>query len=151
MKSIHLGAAAAALILISLTAPSPAAFGAADGAPGKMIELLDGLKYSDTTLGTGIEATRAHKVSIHYTGWLSNNGDKGRKFDSSVGGAPFSFTLGTKQVVPGFDEGVSGMKVGGKRTVIIPPELGYGARGAGGGVIPPNATLIFEIELLKVE
>jgi len=150
MKSIHLGAAVAALILISLTVPSLTAFGAADGAPGKMTELLDGLKYSDTTLGTGTEATRAHKVTVNYTGWLSNNGEKGRKFDSSVGGAPFAFTLGAKQVVPGFDEGITGMKVGGKRTVIIPPELGYGSKGAG-AVIPPNATLIFDIELLKVE
>jgi FKBP-type peptidyl-prolyl cis-trans isomerase len=146
MKSNHLGAAAAALILVTLAAPSMAA----DGATGKMIELLDGLKYTDTTLGTGVEATRAHKVTVQYTGWLSNNGEKGRKFDSSVGGTPLAFTLGAKQVVPGFDEGVSGMKVGGKRTVIIPPELGYGAKGAG-GVIPPNATLIFDLELLKVE
>src|SRR5579863_2286860 len=150
MKSIHLGAAVAALILISLTVLSLTAFGAADGAPGKMTELLDGLKYSDATLGTGTEATRAHKVTVNYTGWLSNNGEKGRKFDSSVGGAPFAFTLGAKQVVPGFDEGITGMKVGGKRTVIIPPELGYGSKGAG-AVIPPNATLIFDIELLKVE
>jgi peptidylprolyl isomerase len=147
MKSIHLGAAAAALILVTLAAPSLAA----DGAPGKMTELLDGLKYTDTTVGTGAEATRAHKATIDYTGWLSNNGEKGRKFDSSVGGKPLSFTLGTKQVIPGFEEGVTGMKVGGKRTVIIPPELGYGAKGAGNGVIPANATLIFDIELLKVE
>lgn len=151
MKFIHHGATAAALILLSLTAPSPMAFGAGDGAPGKMIELLDGLKYTDTVVGTGAEASRAHKVTIDYTGWLSNNGERGRKFDSSVGGTPFTFTLGMKQVVPGFDEGVDGMKVGGKRTVIIPPELAYGARGTGGGVIPPNATLIFDIELLKVE
>ncbi len=150
MKSNHLGAAAAALILVSLAVPPSMAFAAADGAPGKMIELVDGLKYTDTVVGTGTEATRAHKVTVDYTGWLSNNGEKGRKFDSSVGGKPFSFTLGVKQVVPGFDEGIDGMKVGGKRTVIIPPELGYGARGAG-DVIPPNATLIFDIELLKVE
>jgi len=90
-------------------------------------------------------------VSVHYTGWLSENGSKGKKFDSSVDrGQPFQFTLGAHQVIAGWDEGVSGMKVGGKRTLIIPPELGYGARGAG-GVIPSNATLIFDVELLGVQ
>ena len=88
---------------------------------------------------------------MHYTGWLSKNGAKGTKFDSSVDrGQPFQFTLGAHQVIAGWDEGVAGMKVGGKRTLIIPPELGYGARGAG-GVIPPNATLIFDVELLGVQ
>ena len=88
---------------------------------------------------------------MHYTGWLFNNGAKGAKFDSSVDrGQPFQFTLGAHQVIRGWDEGVAGMKVGGKRTLIIPPELGYGARGAG-GVIPPNATLMFDVELLGVQ
>jgi peptidylprolyl isomerase len=88
---------------------------------------------------------------VHYTGWLYNNGAKGTKFDSSVDrGQPFQFTLGAHQVIAGWDEGVAGMKVGGKRTLIIPPELGYGARGAG-GVIPPNATLMFDVELLGVQ
>ena len=88
---------------------------------------------------------------MHYTGWLYNNGAKGAKFDSSVDrGQPFQFTLGAHQVIAGWDEGVAGMKVGGKRTLIIPPELGYGARGAG-GVIPPNATLMFDVELLGVQ
>ena len=150
MRLIHFAGAAAAFALVILNTPVPAAFGADSGAPGKMIELLDGLKYTDTVIGTGPRASKANKVTIEYTGWLSNNGQKGRQFDTSVGGKPFTFTLGAKQVVPGFDEGVDGMKEGGKRTVIIPPELGYGARGAG-GVIPPNATLIFDIELLKVE
>ena len=151
MKSIHLGAAAAALALVSLTAPFPLAFGAADGAPGKMTELANGLKYTDTTLGTGAEATPGHKVSVHYTGWLYTNGAKGAKFDSSLDrGEPFAFALGAHQVIRGWDEGVDGMKVGGKRTLIIPPELGYGARGAG-GVIPPNATLMFDVELLGVQ
>jgi len=88
---------------------------------------------------------------VHYTGWPYNNGAKGAKFDSSVDrGQPFQFTLGAHQVIAGWDEGVAGMKVGGKRTLIIPPELGYGARGAG-GVIPPNATLMFDVELLGVQ
>jgi len=150
MKLIHLGAAAAALVVVSLTAPSPMV-GAAYGAQGKMSELPSGLKYTDTTVGTGTEATKGHKVSVHYTGWLYNNGAKGAKFDSSVDrGEPFSFALGAGQVIRGWDEGVDGMKIGGKRTLIIPPELGYGARGAG-GVIPPNATLMFEVELLGVQ
>ena len=147
MKLIHVSAAAAALALISLAAPSQAA----NGVPGKMTELSDGLKYSDTTVGTGAEATPGHKVSVHYTGWLDENGKKGKKFDSSLDrGQPFQFTLGAHQVIPGWDLGVAGMKVGGKRTLVIPPDLGYGARGAG-GVIPPNATLIFDVELLGVQ
>jgi FKBP-type peptidyl-prolyl cis-trans isomerase len=147
MKLIHLGAAAAALAFVSLI-PPPAA---AQGAQGKMTELANGLKYTDTTVGTGTEATPGHKVSVHYTGWLDQNGAKGKKFDSSVDrGQPFSFALGARQVIAGWDLGVSGMKVGGKRTLTIPPDLGYGARGAG-GVIPPNATLIFDVELLGVQ
>jgi len=147
MKLIHLSAAAAALILVTLTAPSLAA----DGVPGKMSELPSGLKYTDTNVGTGAEAAKGHKVSVHYTGWLYNNGAKGAKFDSSLDrGQPFAFALGAQQVIRGWDEGVAGMKVGGKRTLIIPPELGYGARGAG-GVIPPNATLMFDVELLGVQ
>ena len=147
MKLIHVGAAAA-LVLVSLAAAPP--LPAAEGA-GKMTELADGLKYTDTTVGTGAEATPGHKVSVHYTGWLDEGGKKGKKFDSSVDrGEPFAFTLGAHQVIRGWDEGVAGMKVGGKRTLTIPPALGYGARGAG-GVIPPNATLIFDVELLKVD
>jgi FKBP-type peptidyl-prolyl cis-trans isomerase len=111
----------------------------------------DGLKYSDTKIGDGATARAGNKVSVHDTGWLSNNGAKGKKFDSSVDrGQPFQFTLGSHQVIAGWDEGVAGMKVGGSRTLIIPPELGYGARGAG-GAIPPNATLIFDVELLQVQ
>ena len=146
MKLIQVGAAAA-LAFFSFTAPLIAA----DGAQGKMTELANGLKYTDTTVGTGAEATPGHKVSVHYTGWLYNNDKKGNKFDSSLDrGQPFSFTLGAHQVIQGWDLGVAGMKVGGKRTLIIPPDLGYGARGAG-GVIPPNATLTFDVELLKVD
>jgi FKBP-type peptidyl-prolyl cis-trans isomerase len=151
MRLIHLTCAAAALAVVTLTTPSPMAFGAADGAPGKMSELPSGLKYTDSKVGNGATATAGHKVSVHYTGWLYNNGEKGKKFDSSVDrGEPFSFGLGAQQVIRGWDEGVAGMKVGGKRTLVIPPELGYGARGAG-GAIPPNATLIFDVELLKVD
>ena len=111
----------------------------------------NGLKYTDIKVGDGAAATAGKKVSVHYTGWLSNNGAKGAKFDSSVDrGQPFQFTLGAHQVIAGWDEGVAGMKVGGERTLIIPPDLGYGARGAG-GVIPPNATLIFDVQLLGVQ
>ncbi len=102
--------------------------------------------------GTGAEA-RPGPVTVHYTGWLQDSASsdgKGKKFDSSVDrGEPFQFHLGGGQVIRGWDEGVAGMKVGGKRTLVIPPELGYGARGAG-GVIPPNATLVFDVELVKV-
>jgi len=116
-----------------------------------MTELANGLKYTDTTVGAGAEATRGKKVSVHYTGWLYKDGEKGKKFDSSLDrGQPFVFSLGAHQVIEGWDQGVSGMKEGGKRTLIIPPELGYGARGAG-GVIPANATLMFDVELLKVD
>jgi FKBP-type peptidyl-prolyl cis-trans isomerase len=151
MKLIHLTGAAAALTVLALTAPAAISPAAAQGAPGKMSELPSGLKYTDSKVGDGAAATTGHKVSVHYTGWLDNNGEKGRKFDSSLDrGEPFSFTLGGQQVIKGWDQGVAGMKVGGKRTLIIPSELGYGARGAG-GVIPPNATLIFDVELLKVD
>jgi FKBP-type peptidyl-prolyl cis-trans isomerase len=125
--------------------------GRADAATNQVIEMPNGLKYTDTKTGDGATATPGNKVSVHYTGWLYNNSAKGAKFDSSVDrGQPFQFTLGARQVIAGWDEGVAGMKVGGKRTLIIPPELGYGARGAG-GVIPPNATLMFDVELLGVQ
>lgn len=109
-----------------------------------------GLQYEDTTVGSGAEATPGAHVAVHYTGWLYNNGVAGTKFDSSTDrGQPFRFSLGGGQVIRGWDEGVAGMKVGGTRRLVIPPELGYGARGAG-GVIPPNATLLFEVDLLGV-
>lgn len=117
----------------------------------KMIATPTGLKYSDEKSGAGSEAVQGKTVFVHYTGWLSNNGSKGKKFDSSLDrGQPFSFTLGAGQVIAGWDEGVAGMKVGGKRTLLIPPALGYGARGAG-NAIPPNANLIFDVELLEVK
>jgi FKBP-type peptidyl-prolyl cis-trans isomerase len=105
-----------------------------------------GLQYWDIKVGTGAEAVSGKPVRVHYTGWLTN----GTKFDSSVdSGQPFTFNLGAGEVIRGWDEGVAGMKVGGKRQLKIPASLGYGARGAG-GVIPPNATLIFDVELLAV-
>ena len=108
------------------------------------------LQSIDDVVGTGPVATAGKDVRVHYTGWLHENGQKGRKFDSSRDrNDPFGFSLGAGMVIRGWDEGVQGMKVGGKRTLIIPPEMGYGARGAG-GVIPPNATLLFEVELLEV-
>jgi FKBP-type peptidyl-prolyl cis-trans isomerase len=109
-----------------------------------------GLIIDDVVVGAGKTAAAGQQVSVHYTGWLLFGGEKGKKFDSSKDrGDPFGFALGGGQVIKGWDEGVQGMKIGGKRTLTIPPELGYGARGAG-GVIPPNATLIFEVELLGV-
>ena len=115
------------------------------------ITTVSGLQYEDKTVGTGAEAQAGNNVVVHYTGWLQNtDGSAGKKFDSSKDrGDPFSFALGAGQVIKGWDEGVQGMKIGGARTLIIPSELGYGARGAG-GVIPPNATLMFDVELLAV-
>jgi FKBP-type peptidyl-prolyl cis-trans isomerase len=113
-----------------------------------MITTPSGLQYEDTTAGTGATATAGRRVSVHYTGWLWLDGQAGRQFDSSKGrGEPFSFRLGGGEVIAGWDEGVQGMQVGGTRVLLIPPQLGYGAYGAG-GVIPPNATLKFEVELL---
>ena len=110
-----------------------------------------GLQIIDTTVGTGATPRKGQTCVMHYTGWLYENGAKGKKFDSSVDrGQPFEFPIGAGRVIAGWDEGVASMKVGGKRTLIIPAKLGYGARGAG-GVIPPNATLIFEVELLGVK
>ncbi|MBL8330499.1 MAG: FKBP-type peptidyl-prolyl cis-trans isomerase [Rubrivivax sp.] len=109
-----------------------------------------GLQFEDTVPGTGATAQAGQRVRVHYTGWLYQDGQQGKKFDSSKDrGQPFAFHLGHGQVIGGWDEGVQGMQVGGTRILIIPPELGYGARGAG-GVIPPNATLKFEVELLAV-
>lgn len=119
-------------------------------AQSKMKETESGLKYVDHQPGEGTEAVAGNTVDVHYTGWLYVDGERDVKFDSSVDrGQPFSFKLGAGQVIRGWDEGVAGMKVGGKRELFIPPELGYGAQGAG-GVIPPNATLDFEVELLRI-
>ncbi|WP_131195207.1 FKBP-type peptidyl-prolyl cis-trans isomerase [Lichenihabitans psoromatis] len=112
--------------------------------------LTVGIRYHDEVVGTGEEAVSGKPVRVHYTGWLDDNGQRGKKFDSSRDrGDPFGFKLGAQQVISGWDLGVASMKIGGKRTLILAPERGYGARGAG-GVIPPNATLIFDVELLSV-
>jgi FKBP-type peptidyl-prolyl cis-trans isomerase FkpA len=115
-----------------------------------MTTTASGLTIEDTILGSGAVATAGQNVTVHYTGWLYQNGQQGAKFDSSKDRRdPFVFRLGAGMVIKGWDEGVAGMQEGGARTLIIPPELGYGARGAG-GVIPPNATLKFDVELLNL-
>jgi FKBP-type peptidyl-prolyl cis-trans isomerase FkpA len=115
-----------------------------------MTTTASGLQFEDTTVGSGAEAKPGQQVTVHYTGWLYQDGAQGAKFDSSRDrNDPFEFSLGAGMVIKGWDEGVQGMKIGGQRTLIIPAALGYGARGAG-GVIPPNATLKFDVELLKV-
>jgi peptidylprolyl isomerase len=140
-------AIAAAPASAQVPASPPAA---ANAQQGKTVELADGLKYIDTQVGTGAEAQKGYIVSVQYTGWIYKNGNKGAKFDSSLDrNKPFTFTLGKHEVIDGWEEGIAGMKAGGKRTLIIPPNLAYGARGGAGGVIPPNATLIFDVELLS--
>ncbi len=111
------------------------------------VKTASGLVFEELVVGEGNEASKGNRVTVHYTGWLTD----GSKFDSSLDrNDPFAFPLGRGHVIPGWDEGVAGMKVGGKRKLTIPPHLGYGAHGAG-GVIPPNATLVFEVELLAVD
>ena len=118
---------------------------------GKPMTTASGLQIIDTSVGTGASPKPGQTCVMHYTGWLYEDGKKGKKFDSSVDrNEPFEFPIGRHHVIAGWDEGVATMKVGGKRTLIIPPALGYGARGAG-GVIPPNATLMFDVELLGGE
>ncbi|HEV2186986.1 MAG TPA: FKBP-type peptidyl-prolyl cis-trans isomerase [Stellaceae bacterium] len=141
--SFRFAAIVAAFALLVSAAPAGAQ-------QAKTVELPDGLKYTDVKVGSGVEAQKGLLMEVQYTGWLYKNGAKGAEFDSSKNaGKPFTFKLGAGQVIPGWDEGVAGMKVGGQRTLIIPPELAYGAKGAG-GVIPPNATLMFDVELISV-
>ena len=138
------------MLAAALAASLPATASIAQTA-GKTMTTPTGLQITDTKVGTGATPKTGQICVMHYTGWLYQNGAKGQKFDSSVDrGQPFEFPIGTRRVIAGWDEGVATMKVGGKRTLVIPPTLGYGARGAG-GVIPPNATLIFEVELLDVK
>src|SRR6266705_7205671 len=139
---------------IALTESGSAQAGAAKapaaGGPTKVTgegtKTSSGLQYWDIKVGTGRMADRGNTVKVHYTGWLTN----GKKFDSSVGGNPFQFTLGAGQVIKGWDEGVAGMKVGGKRQLRIPPDLAYGPNGYP-PVIPPNSTLVFDVELIGVQ
>jgi peptidylprolyl isomerase len=138
-------------VLLALVLFAAAATQASAQTQGKTMTTASGLQITDTKVGTGAQPQTGQTCVMHYTGWLYNNGTKGAKFDSSLDrGEPFEFAIGQGQVIKGWDEGVATMKVGGKRTLIIPPQLGYGARGAG-GVIPPNATLIFDVELLGVK
>ena len=147
LRAPTLALALAGAILLAAGATTPAAA----QTPGSTMTTASGLKIQDATVGTGATPKTGQTCVMHYTGWLYENGAKGRKFDSSLDrGQPFEFPIGQGRVIKGWDEGVASMKVGGKRTLIIPPELGYGARGAG-GVIPPNATLLFEVELLAVK
>lgn len=142
-----LAIAAALTGVFAVIAPATATAQAA----GATTTTPSGLKIADSKVGTGATPKPGQICVMHYTGWLYEGGAKGKKFDSSLDrGQPFEFPIGRRQVIAGWDEGVATMKVGGKRTLIIPPELGYGARGAG-GVIPPNATLIFDVELLEVK
>ncbi len=123
---------------------------AEDVSADTLVTMPSGVRYRDAVVGDGAAPAAGQRVSVHYTGWLDDKGRQGRKFDSSRDrGAPFGFTLGAGEVISGWDLGVATMQVGGRRTLVLPPEHGYGARGAG-GVIPPNATLIFDVELLGV-
>ena len=149
---------AAAFAVALATAPAVAdevkpasAQDAAQKGESKMQKTPSGLQYEDIKEGTGASPKPGQTCVMNYTGWLWENGAKGKKFDSSLDrGTPFEFPIGQGRVIKGWDEGVATMKVGGKRMLLIPPQLAYGARGAG-GVIPPNATLIFEVELLGVK
>jgi peptidylprolyl isomerase len=139
-----------ATALVVVPAASVPTIAAAQTA-GKTMTTPSGLQIIDSTVGTGASPKPGQTCVMHYTGWLYEDGKKGKKFDSSVDrNEPFEFAIGRGRVIGGWDEGVATMKVGGKRTLIIPPALGYGARGAG-GVIPPNATLMFDVELLGVK
>ncbi|GAB0116083.1 FKBP-type peptidyl-prolyl cis-trans isomerase [Acidisoma sp. 7E03] len=141
-------APAAAALLLALSAAPLATQAFADSAPPGFTTLSDGVMMHDDTVGTGATAQSGHLVTVQYTGWLYVNGQKGQKFDSSYDhGQAFKFVLDNGQVIPGWDAGVQGMKVGGERTLIIPPDQAYGDQGAG-SAIPPGATLIFDITLV---
>jgi len=151
MKICPRASALVVLAVIAAIAGIATAAPAAAQPAGPALTTPSGLKIIDIKSGTGASPKTGQICVMHYTGWLYENGVKGKKFDSSVDrGQPFEFPIGTHRVIAGWDEGVATMKVGGKRTLIIPPELGYGARGAG-SVIPPNATLMFDVELLDVK
>ena len=146
----RLMATLAALVLTSMVSMVSANSASAQSAP-KPVATATGLQMIDTKVGTGASPRTNQTAIVHYTGWLYVNGVKGKKFDSSVDrNEPFEFPVGAGRVIAGWDQGVATMKVGGKRTLIVPPQLGYGAQGAG-GAIPPNATLIFDVELLGLK
>lgn len=137
--------------IVTLCLTTVMVFAMISAGQGKVNTTKTGLKYIDIKAGSGDEAVKDAAVEVNYTGWLYVDGKRGSMFDSSsIGRGPFKFTLGAKQVIAGWDEGVMGMKVGGKRELIIPPDLAYGERNVGNGLIPPNSTLDFEVELLKV-
>src|ERR1700724_874123 len=151
MRFRRLRASFVSAVAIALATIVIAGAGAFAQAPGKPMTTASGLQIIDTKAGTGASPKTGQTCVMHYTGWLYENGVKGKKFDSSVDrGQPFEFPIGTHRVIAGWDEGVATMKVGGKRTLIIPPQLGYGERGAG-SAIPPNATLIFDVELIGIK
>jgi peptidylprolyl isomerase len=142
---------ATAAVAAAVSMPLAVQMASAQTAGKKPMTTASGLQIIDSKEGTGAAPKPGQTCVMHYTGWLYENGQKGKKFDSSVDrNEPFEFPIGQRRVIAGWDEGVASMKVGGKRTLIIPPELGYGARGAG-GAIPPNATLMFDVELLAVK
>ena len=142
---------ACAAVAAAVATPVAIRMASAQTAGKKPMTTASGLQIIDSKVGTGAAPKSGQTCVMHYTGWLYENGQKGKKFDSSVDrNEPFEFPIGQRRVIAGWDEGVGSMKVGGKRTLIIPPELGYGARGAG-GAIPPNATLMFDVELLAVK
>lgn len=139
------------VVILSITAWGCASSDAPDvsNEGGEEVTTSSGLKYIDRIVGAGDAVQSGDSVEVHYTGWLYNNGQRGSQFDSSVGGQPFEVTVGVTPVIEGWTEGLVGMKLGGKRELIIPPTLGYGSRGAP-PVIPPDATLLFEVELVKL-
>ncbi len=142
---------AGALIAATIIVIMAGALAAAPAIAQNVMTTPSGLKIIEVKRGSGASPKTRQTCVMHYTGWLYENGTKGKKFDSSVDrGQPFEFKIGMHQVIAGWDEGVATMKVGGKRTLIIPPALAYGERGAG-GVIPPNATLLFDVELLAIK
>jgi FKBP-type peptidyl-prolyl cis-trans isomerase FkpA len=147
MQHLSRATLAALAVIASIATPEHAMSQSAS----RSVTTSSGLQIIDTKIGTGAQPRAGQTVTVHYTGWLYVNGAKGKKFDSSVDrNEPFQFPIAQGRVIRGWDEGVGSMKVGGKRTLIIPPQLGYGARGAGSD-IPPNATLIFDVELLGVK
>jgi FKBP-type peptidyl-prolyl cis-trans isomerase FkpA len=140
------------LIAAMFAIASLSACGGGSDAPSAPVYSPATLIKTDTLVGTGLEATPGKLVKVHYTGWLYDttvSSFKGAKFDSSAGRAPYSFTVGSTETIVGFDQGVTGMKAGGKRTVFIPSGMGYGARGSGN--IPPNSGLVFDLELVEVK